>query len=112
MGIGVAFFTKAVGAGPRKEMDLAGLAMSDGCDLTINPTGTAVVRISVQTQGQGHETSAAQVVARGVRCPVHCFWSTTRFRTAAVCAGRRRAAEARADRRCYRTRVSYAGGTR
>jgi carbon-monoxide dehydrogenase large subunit len=64
MGIGVAFFTEAVGAGPRKDMDLAGLAMSDGCELTIHPTGTAVVRISVQTQGQGHETTFAQIVAQ------------------------------------------------
>jgi carbon-monoxide dehydrogenase large subunit len=63
MGIGVAFFTEAVGAGPRKDMDLAGLAMEDACELTINPTGTAVVRISVQTQGQGHETTFAQIVA-------------------------------------------------
>ena len=69
MGIGVAFFTEAVGAGPRKDMDLAGLAMVDGCDLTINPTGTAVVRISVQTQGQGHETTFAQIVAAGDRHP-------------------------------------------
>ncbi len=66
MGIGVAFFTEAVGAGPRKDMDLAGLAMVDGCDLTINPTGTAVVRISVQTQGQGHETTFAQIVAEEI----------------------------------------------
>ena len=66
MGIGVAFFTEAVGAGPRKDMDLAGLAMSDGCDLTINPTGSAVVRISVQTQGQGHETTFAQIVAEEI----------------------------------------------
>jgi aerobic carbon-monoxide dehydrogenase large subunit len=66
MGIGVAFFTEAVGAGPRKDMDLAGLAMTDGCELTINPTGTAVVRISVQTQGQGHETTFAQIVAQEI----------------------------------------------
>ena len=66
MGIGVAFFTEAVGAGPRKDMDLAGLAMADGCELTINPTGTAVVRISVQTQGQGHETTFAQIVAQEI----------------------------------------------
>src|SRR3954462_1882254 len=66
MGIGVAFFPEAVGAGPRREMDLAGLAMSDGCELTINPTGTAVVRISVQSQGQGHETTFAQIVAEEI----------------------------------------------
>jgi aerobic carbon-monoxide dehydrogenase large subunit len=66
MGIGVAFFTEAVGAGPRDQMDMAGLAMADGCELSIQPTGTAVVRISVQTQGQGHETTFAQIVAEEI----------------------------------------------
>ncbi len=63
MGIGVSFFTEAVGAGPRKHMDILGLAMNDGVQLRIHPTGTAVLRISVQTQGQGHETTFAQIVA-------------------------------------------------
>ena len=47
MGIGVAFFTEAVGAGPRKDMDILGLGMADGCELRIHPTGKAVVRLSV-----------------------------------------------------------------
>ncbi|MFA9564414.1 MAG: molybdopterin cofactor-binding domain-containing protein, partial [Acidimicrobiales bacterium] len=63
MGIGVSFFTEAVGAGPRKDMDILGLGMADGCELRIHPTGKAVVRISVKTQGQGHETTFAQIVA-------------------------------------------------
>ena len=63
MGIGVSFFTEAVGAGPRKHMDILGLGMADGVELRIHPTGTAVLRISVQTQGQGHETTFAQIVA-------------------------------------------------
>jgi carbon-monoxide dehydrogenase large subunit len=63
MGIGVAFFTETVGAGPRRKMDIAGLGMADGAELTVEPTGTAVLRISVQTQGQGHETTFAQIVA-------------------------------------------------
>jgi aerobic carbon-monoxide dehydrogenase large subunit len=62
MGIGVAFFTEAVGAGPRKHMDILGLGMADGAELRIHPTGKAVLRISVQTQGQGHETTFAQIV--------------------------------------------------
>ncbi|MFV2039901.1 MAG: molybdopterin cofactor-binding domain-containing protein, partial [Acidimicrobiales bacterium] len=56
MGIGVSFFTEAVGAGPRKDMDILGLGMADGCELRIHPTGKAVVRLSVKSQGQGHET--------------------------------------------------------
>jgi carbon-monoxide dehydrogenase large subunit len=63
MGIGVSFFTEAVGAGPRKHMDILGLGMADGVELRMHPTGTAVLRISVQTQGQGHETTFAQIVA-------------------------------------------------
>src|SRR5216683_3625122 len=62
-GIGVSFFTEAVGAGPRKHMDILGFGMADGVELRVHPTGTAVLRISVQTQGQGHETTFAQIVA-------------------------------------------------
>jgi carbon-monoxide dehydrogenase large subunit len=69
MGIGMSFFTEAVGAGPRKNMDILGLGMADGCELRIHPTGKAVVRISVQTQGQGHETTFAQIVAEELGIP-------------------------------------------
>jgi carbon-monoxide dehydrogenase large subunit len=69
MGIGVAFFTETVGAGPRKHMDIVGLGMADGAELRIHPTGKAVVRISVQTQGQGHETTFAQIVAEEIGIP-------------------------------------------
>ena len=63
MGIGISFFTEGVGAGPRKHMDILGLAMADGADLRIHPTGKAVLSVSCQTQGQGHETTFAQIVA-------------------------------------------------
>nr|MDT0524374.1 molybdopterin cofactor-binding domain-containing protein [Streptomyces sp. DSM 41633] len=43
MGIGMSFFTEAVGAGPRKDMDILGLGMADGCELRVHPTGKAVV---------------------------------------------------------------------
>ncbi len=69
MGIGVAFFTEAVGAGPRKDMDILGLGMADGCELRVHPTGKAVVRLSVKTQGQGHETTFAQIVAEEIGIP-------------------------------------------
>ncbi|MFJ7238809.1 aerobic carbon-monoxide dehydrogenase large subunit [Streptomyces olivaceus] len=69
MGIGVAFFTEAVGAGPRKDMDILGLGMADGCELRVHPTGKAVVRLSVQSQGQGHETTFAQIVAEELGIP-------------------------------------------
>ena len=63
MGIGLSFFTEGVGAGPREHMDILGLGMADGADLRVYPTGKAVLAISVQTQGQGHETTFAQLVA-------------------------------------------------
>ena len=63
MGIGLSFFTEGVGACPRQHMDILGLGMADGADLRVYPTGKAVLAISVQTQGQGHETTFAQIVA-------------------------------------------------
>lgn len=69
MGVGVSFFTEAVGAGPRKHMDILGLGMADGAELRVHPTGKAVLRISVQTQGQGHETTFAQIVAEELGIP-------------------------------------------
>jgi carbon-monoxide dehydrogenase large subunit len=64
MGIGLSFFTEGVGAGPRAHMDILGFGMADGADLRVFPTGKAVLAISVQTQGQGHETTFAQIVAQ------------------------------------------------
>jgi aerobic carbon-monoxide dehydrogenase large subunit len=62
-GVGLSFFTEAVGAGPRKHMDILGLGMADGAELRVHPTGKAVLRISVMSQGQGHQTTYAQIVA-------------------------------------------------
>src|SRR2546430_16119675 len=69
MGIGVSFFTEGVGAGPRKHMDILGLSMNDGADLRVHASGKAVVSISAQTQGQGHETTFAQIVAEELGIP-------------------------------------------
>ncbi len=63
MGIGCSFFTEGVGAGPRRYMDILGLAMNDGAELRVHPSGKALVSISAQTQGQGHETTFAQIVS-------------------------------------------------
>ncbi|HEX6872424.1 MAG TPA: aerobic carbon-monoxide dehydrogenase large subunit [Micromonosporaceae bacterium] len=69
MGIGVSFFTEGVGAGPRKHMDILGLGMADGAELRVHPTGKAVLRLSCQSQGQGHETTFAQIVAEELGIP-------------------------------------------
>ncbi|HWI72495.1 MAG TPA: molybdopterin cofactor-binding domain-containing protein, partial [Baekduia sp.] len=70
MGIGISFFTETVGAGPRKDMDILGLAMNDGAELRVHPTGKAVLAISAMSQGQGHETTFAQIVAEELGIPV------------------------------------------
>jgi len=62
VGIGLSFFTEAVGAGPREHMDILGLGMADGAELRVHPTGSAVLRLSCMSQGQGHQTTFAQLV--------------------------------------------------
>jgi carbon-monoxide dehydrogenase large subunit len=69
MGIGLSFFTEGVGAGPRKHMDILGLGMADGAELRVHPTGKAVLRISCMSQGQGHQTTFAQIVAEELGIP-------------------------------------------
>jgi carbon-monoxide dehydrogenase large subunit len=69
MGIGISFFTETVGAGPRKDMDILGLAMNDGAELRVHPTGKAVLGISAMSQGQGHETTFAQIVSEELGIP-------------------------------------------
>ncbi|HZD18078.1 MAG TPA: aerobic carbon-monoxide dehydrogenase large subunit [Actinomycetota bacterium] len=64
LGIGLASFTEIVGAGPHKDYDILGLKMNDGAELRIHPTGKAILKISSKTQGQGHETTFAQIVAQ------------------------------------------------
>src|SRR6266568_4147437 len=62
MGIGVASFTEVVGAGPGKHYDIAGLRMFDSAELRVHPTGKAILKLGVKSQGQGHETTFAQIV--------------------------------------------------
>jgi carbon-monoxide dehydrogenase large subunit len=50
-------------------MDILGLGMADGAELRVHPTGKAVLRLSVQSQGQGHETTFAQIVAEELGIP-------------------------------------------
>ncbi|EFH85721.1 aerobic carbon-monoxide dehydrogenase large subunit [Ktedonobacter racemifer] len=63
MGIGISTFTEIVGAGPGKHFDIAGIQMFDSCEVRVHPTGKVLARIGVQTQGQGHETTFAQIIA-------------------------------------------------
>src|SRR5919106_1074944 len=69
IGIGMASFTEVVGAGPAKDYDILGLKMFDSAELRVHPTGKAILKIGVQTQGQGHETTFAQIVASELGIP-------------------------------------------
>ena len=70
MGIGISTFTEIVGAGPSNTFDILGIKMFDSAEIRVHPTGSAIVRIGVQTQGQGHETTFAQIVAEELGLPV------------------------------------------
>jgi carbon-monoxide dehydrogenase large subunit len=69
LGIGLASFTEVVGAGPRHTYDIAGLAMFDSAELRVHPTGKAILKLGVKSQGQGHETTFAQIVAEELGIP-------------------------------------------
>ena len=71
MGIGIAHFTEAVGAGPAHTYDIAGLKMIDSAELRVHPTGKAILKLGVKTQGQGHETTFAQIVAEETGIPAY-----------------------------------------
>jgi carbon-monoxide dehydrogenase large subunit len=70
VGIGIAHFTEAVGAGPSRTYDILGLKMIDSAELRVHPTGKAVLKLGVRAQGQGHETTFAQIVANELGIPV------------------------------------------
>ena len=69
MGIGVASFTEVVGAGPGKHYDIAGLRMFDSAELRVHPTGKAILKLGTKSQGQGHETTYAQIIATELGLP-------------------------------------------
>jgi len=69
MGIGVAFFTEIVGAGPSRNCDILGIAMFDSAEIRVHPTGAAIARFGTKTQGQGHETTYAQIIATETGIP-------------------------------------------
>jgi len=52
IGVGLSAYVEGTGIGP-----------FEGADITVDPSGQVFVRIGVSAQGQGHETSLAQVCA-------------------------------------------------
>jgi carbon-monoxide dehydrogenase large subunit len=69
MGIGISSFTEIVGAGPSKDFDILGLKMFDSCEIRVHPTGKAIARFGTKSQGQGHETTYAQIIAEEFGIP-------------------------------------------
>jgi len=69
MGIGISSFTEIVGAGPSHTFDIIGIKMFDSCEIRVHPTGSAIARLGVQSQGQGHETTYAQIIAEELGIP-------------------------------------------
>jgi len=69
MGIGVATFTEIVGAGPTRNCDILGIGMFDSCEIRVHPTGSAIARLGTKSQGQGHETTYAQIIATEIGIP-------------------------------------------
>ena len=43
--------------------------MFDSCEIRIHPTGKAIARFGTKSQGQGHETTYAQIVAQELGIP-------------------------------------------
>jgi carbon-monoxide dehydrogenase large subunit len=69
MGIGISSFTEIVGAGPSHTFDILGLKMFDSAEIRVHPTGKAIARFGTKSQGQGHETTYAQIVAEELGIP-------------------------------------------
>lgn len=69
MGIGISFFTEIVGAGPTRNCDILGVGMFDSAEIRIHPTGSAIARMGTISQGQGHQTTYAQIIATELGIP-------------------------------------------
>lgn len=69
MGIGLCTFTEIVGAGPSKACDVLGVGMFDSAEIRVHPTGSVIARMGTITQGQGHQTTYAQIIATELGLP-------------------------------------------
>jgi carbon-monoxide dehydrogenase large subunit len=69
MGIGISTFTEIVGAGPSHTFDILGIKMFDSAEIRIHPTGKVLARLGTKSQGQGHETTYAQIIAEELGIP-------------------------------------------
>jgi carbon-monoxide dehydrogenase large subunit len=61
--------TEPLGAGNSREYDILGIKMFDSAELRVHMTGKAIVRTGAKSQGQGHETTWAQIVSHELGIP-------------------------------------------
>ena len=69
LGIGISTMTEPLGAGNSREYDILGIKMFDSAELRIHMTGKGILRTGAKSQGQGHETTWAQIVAHELGIP-------------------------------------------
>ncbi len=69
LGIGISTMTEPLGAGNSREYDILGIKMFDSAELRVHMTGKAILRVGAKSQGQGHETTWAQIVAHELGIP-------------------------------------------
>src|SRR6201993_1659535 len=69
LGLGISTMTEPLGAGNSREYDILGIKMFDSAELKVHMTGKAILRTGAKTQGQGHETTWAQIVAHELGIP-------------------------------------------
>ena len=69
LGIGISTMTEPLGAGNSREYDILGIKMFDSAELRVHMTGKAILRTGAKSQGQGHETAWAQIVAHELGLP-------------------------------------------
>ena len=69
LGIGISTMTEPLGAGNSREYDILGIKMFDSAELRVHMTGKAILRTGAMNQGQGHQTTWAQIVAHELGIP-------------------------------------------
>jgi aerobic carbon-monoxide dehydrogenase large subunit len=69
LGLGISTMTEPLGAGNSREYDILGIKMFDSAELRVHMSGRAILRTGAKTQGQGHETTWAQIIAHELGIP-------------------------------------------
>jgi carbon-monoxide dehydrogenase large subunit len=49
--------------------DILGIGLFDSCEIRVHPTGGVIARLGTMTQGQGHATTYAQIIATELGLP-------------------------------------------